>query len=60
MQASAGMERLSGFFGPPAETANHYYVDRLVINAFLSELPGVAFALVTVFYLASTFASLVM
>jgi len=60
MQASARWDRLSGFFGPPAETANHYYVEPLVMNAFLSELPGVAFALVTVFYLASTFASLIM
>jgi len=30
------------------------------MNAFLSELPGIAFAMVTVFYLATTFASLLM
>ena len=64
MQATAGLERLSGLLGEPAGPANqyasHYYVDRLVVNAFLSELPGLAFALVTVVYLATTFASLMM
>ncbi len=64
MQATARLERLSGLLGQPAGPANqyadHYYVDRFVMNAFLSELPGLAFAMVTVFYLATTFASLMM
>ncbi|MFI5351849.1 MAG: hypothetical protein ACHQZS_02715 [Candidatus Binatales bacterium] len=64
MQASARLERFSGLLGQPAGPANHYadhyYIDRLVMNAFLSELPGIAFAVVTVFYLATTFAALVL
>jgi hypothetical protein len=64
MQATARLERLSELLGQPAGPANHYadhyYIDRLVMNAFLSELPGIAFAMVTVFYLATTFASLLM
>ena len=64
MQAIGGLERLSGLLGQPAGPANqyadHYYVDRFVMNAFLSELPGLAFAVVTVFYIAATFASLLM
>jgi hypothetical protein len=64
MQATARLERLSGLLGQPAGPANqyadHYYVDRFVMNAFLSELPGLAFAVVTAFYLATTFASLLM
>ena len=30
------------------------------MNAFLSELPGIAFAAITVYYLVTTFASLMM
>ena len=64
MQATARLTRFSGIIGQPAGPANQYaghnYADRLVMNAFLSELPGIAFAVVTVFYLATTFASLLM
>ncbi len=58
MQAAANVQKFSGLFEPPNGEANYYYMDRFVMNAMLSELPGIAVAIVTVFYLASTFVAL--
>ena len=58
MQAAANVGKFSGLFEPPSGAANYHYMDRFVMNAMLSELPGIAVAIVTAFYLASTFISL--
>ena len=58
MQTASNVERLSGFATPPSESAVYFYADRFVLNAILSELPGIAIAAVTVLYLASMFLSL--
>ncbi len=58
MNATSNVERFSGFYGPPMDGATHYYVDRFVLNAVLSELPGIAIAVVTACYLVSMFFSM--
>lgn len=56
MQVTAKLDRLPRIGEIAAEPAPGGYSDRFVRNALLTEMPGLAIALITLFYLVSSLA----